>query len=65
MDDVELKRLEMRIKFGSGNEELDLVQLDALGCLIAEVRRLRGENERLKKENGEADYMIKLLEKAL
>jgi hypothetical protein len=37
----------MRVKFGSGNEELDLVQCAALRDITAEVRRLRAENESL------------------
>ncbi len=60
MDEQELKRLEMRVKFGSGNEELDLVQCAALRDLIAEVRRLRQEIERLKgevKNLENCDYM--------
>ncbi len=50
MDEQELKRLEMRVKFGRGNEELDLVQCAALRDLIAEVRRLRMENEEKDRE---------------
>lgn len=49
MDETELKRLEMRVKFGAcGNEELDLSQCAALRDILSEVRRLRAENEDLR-----------------